>query len=244
VKDFTPAAYNALLTSLADRGYAVRGYAEAEPGKRHLILRHDVDMSLEAALPIAEIEHALGLKAHYFVLLRTEMYNVFSGAARSMLAKLSALGHEIGLHLDASLYGNEPAVLQTAAEQECAALEIAAGAPVRVISFHRPAKSLLGYAETLAGRLHAYQPRFYTQIGYCSDSRGAWHHGKPLEHPAIREGRGLQLLTHPIWWAGQACSPEEKLTKFLAGRMNTLDIALADNCTIHQSGRWRGPTSN
>ena len=65
---FTPAAYRDLLESLLARGYSVRGYADADPGQRHLILRHDIDMSLDAALPIAEIENALGLKAHYFVL--------------------------------------------------------------------------------------------------------------------------------------------------------------------------------
>ena len=168
--DFSPVAYRSLLAALLDRGYDVRGYADAVPDQRHLILRHDIDLSLDAALPIAEIERALGLKAHYFVLVRTELYNLFSAAGRDALRRLTALGHDIGLHLDASLYDNATAMLGKAAEEECAVLAAATGAPVTVISFHRPAQALLGYPDTLAGRVHAYQPRFFTQMGYCSDS--------------------------------------------------------------------------
>src|SRR5581483_949507 len=76
--DFSLTGYRALLTQLAERGYRVRGYDDAEPDRPHLILRHDLDMSLEAAVPVAEIEHELGMKSCYFVLLRTEMYNLWS----------------------------------------------------------------------------------------------------------------------------------------------------------------------
>ena len=242
--DFTPSAYRALLSTLLDRGYEVRGYADAEPHLRHLILRHDIDMSLDAALPIGELEKALELKAHYFVLVRTEMYNVFSAGARKALRQLAALGHEIGLHLDASLYDNAVPALQRAADEECAVLEAATGAPVRTISFHRPAQELLGYPEMLAGRVHAYQPRFYTQMGYCSDSRGAWHHGHPLDHTAVRDGRALQLLTHPVWWLEGGASPGAKAAAFLAARVDMLDRELANNCSVHQRGaRVTGPNS-
>ena len=236
---FTPAAYRDLVESLLARGYSVRDYADADPGQRHLILRHDIDMSLDAALPIAEIERALGLKAHYFVLVRTEMYNVFSAGARDMLRRLGGLGHAIGLHLDASLYGNDAAQLQQAAKQECAVLEAATERPVYMVSFHRPARTLLGYADLLAGRLHAYQPRFFSEMGYCSDSRGEWGHGHPLGHQAVREGRALQLLTHPIWWVAEGGSPADKLAQFLAGRYLELAQALADNSDVYRPNSAR-----
>ena len=190
---FTPTAYRDLVESLLARGYSVRGYADANPALRQLILRHDIDMSLDAALPIAEVEHALGLKAHYFVLVRSEMYNVFSAGARDFLRRLGRLGHAIGLHLDASLYGNDAAQLEQAAKQECAVLEAAIGEPVRAVSFHRPAQALLGHAEPLAGRLHAYQPRFFTEMGYCSDFAGGVGPWSSLEHAAVREGRGFSF---------------------------------------------------
>jgi hypothetical protein len=236
IGDFTPVAYRALLTALLDRGYAIRGYANADPQKRDLILRHDIDMSLEAALPIAELESSLGLRANYFVLLRTEMYNLFSARAQEILRTLRRLDHEIGLHLDASLYDNDVKKLQQAAETECRVLEAAIGAPIRVVSFHRPAKALLGYSEKLAGRLHAYQPRFFSEMGYCSDSRGAWHYGHPLDHTAVRNGKALQLLTHPIWWVAEARQGvTAKLDHLVAARTDLLREELGRNCLPYEA---------
>jgi hypothetical protein len=233
---FNLPSYRDLLKTLLARGYEVRDYADAEPKLRHLILRHDIDMSLQAALPIAEIENALGLKAHYFVLLRTEMYNLFSAEAKKILQRLVFLGHEIGLHLDASLYDNNLLALNRAAQEECSVLESAVGAIVRTISFHRPAKELLGYPEPLAGRVHAYQPRFYKQMIYCSDSQGAWRYGHPLEQVVAREGQGFQLLTHPIWWSGDESEDRiARLERFVADRHKLLDRELAANCKPYQA---------
>ena len=239
---FSEHGYRTLLRAFFERGYETVGYEAAEPAAPHLILRHDLDMSLTAAEPIATVEAELGLKAHYFVLLRTEMYNPFSPAARATFEQLRAQGHEIGLHLDASLYGNDAPALEAAAAWECRALEDAAGAPVRFVSFHRPAAALLGHARTVAGRRHTYEPRFFKEMGYCSDSRGGWHHGAPLDHPAVAEGRGLQLLTHPIWWAHSvAGDPVATLDKFRAERDRVLARALAANCDPYRAARGTAP---
>ena len=237
---FTPERYAEMVRALLARGYSAVGYESVEPASRHLVLRHDLDMSLQAAEPIAEAEAVLGVAAHYFVLLRTEMYNPFSAAARATLNRIRGLGHEIGLHLDASLYGNDPAALEQAAARECSALEDAAGAPVRVVSFHRPAEALLGYGKTLAGRRHTYEPRFFKDMGYCSDSRGGWHYGAPLDHPAVGAGHALQLLTHPIWWTGAPAEPVARLGRFLETRRALLDSELARNCSIYRPAAKAG----
>lgn len=140
----TPSGYSDLLRTLTtEHGYRVVSYADAEPMQRHLIVRHDVDMSIQAARLMAEREAALGVQAHYFILLRTEMYNPFAEANTADLRALAAMGHRIGLHLDAALY-QTPEALDAGAQAECAALEGMLGLPVREISFHRPARHLLG----------------------------------------------------------------------------------------------------
>lgn len=236
--DFTHAGYRALIAAFLDRDYTVVSYDEARPEARHLILRHDLDMSLQAAEPIAAIEHELGVRAHYFALVRTEMYNPFSAGARASLETIRSLGHEIGLHLDDSLYANDPAALDAAAERECRVLEDATGAPVRFISFHRPAKALLGHDRPLAGRRHAYEPCFFEAMGYVSDSRGRWHHGMPLDHEAVQGGHALQLLTHPIWWPERAIDgPVAKLDGFVSERHELLRRELAANCEPYRGSR-------
>lgn len=236
--DFTTAGYAALLTAFRERGYEARGYDAAEPHRRHLILRHDLDMSIEAALPIAAIEAEARVKATYFVLLRSEMYNVQSAASVRALASIAGQGHDIGLHHDASLYADDDDALQQAAAAECAMLELVLQRPITMISFHRPAPRLQGYAGRLAGRRHAYEPRFFSDMGYCSDSRGAWHHGHPLDHPAVAAGHALQLLTHPIWWQDAAASPvQEKLDRFAHARYLMLRAELGRNCQTYDPTR-------
>lgn len=236
--------YAALLAALLERGYIGRGYADADPAERHLILRHDLDMSIQAAVATAEVEARLGLSAVYFVLVRTEMYNPFSARARADLDRIAALGHHIGLHLDASLYG-DVAALEDGAHRECAALETLTGRPVEVISFHRPAPSFLGNPAPVAGRRHAYQPAYFRDMGYSSDSRGGWHHGHPLDHDAVAAGRALQLLTHPIWWSASAdASVQAKLDGFVAARAVLLTTELQANCQTYDAARspfYRSP---
>jgi hypothetical protein len=225
---FSPPSYRALIDTFRARDYELRDFFSVEPGSRHLILRHDIDVSLDAALELAELEAVLGARASYFVLLRCELYNPFGAVGRSQLRRLRALGHEVGLHFDAALVEGGVEAFDIAATEECAMLEGLIGAPVRVISFHRPAPALLGLERALAGRAHAYEPRFFRAIGYCSDSRGAFHHGHPLDHPAVAAGRALQLLTHPIWWCGpKGRDVTERLDRFVAERATRLRASLA-----------------
>ncbi|MGE0093992.1 MAG: hypothetical protein AB7M05_11700 [Alphaproteobacteria bacterium] len=238
--EFSTAGYTELVRALLARGYAARSFAEADPSARHLVLRHDIDMSIEAAVPIAETEAALGVAAAYFVLVRSDLYNPFAPGGAAALARIVSLGHEIGLHFDAALYSE--AALEDAAARECTMLEAFTGRPVCTISFHRPHPSFLGRAGVLAGRRHAYEPRFFRDMGYSSDSRGGWRHGHPLQHDAVITGRALQLLTHPIWWQDPPAPPAARLDALLDARLDALDRALATHCEVHIPGRRRKAT--
>lgn len=240
--DFTPAGYRALLQALMARGYRSVDYPEVDPARPHLVLRHDLDMSIEAALALARLEQEMGLQASYFVLLRGEFYNPFSAAGVAGLKEIVGLGHRVGLHLDASLYEDTPEALDAAAAHECALLESLLGQPVGCLTFHRPAKSLLSLDRPLAGRLHGYMPRFFSEIGYVSDSRGGWHYGRPLDHAAVAVGTALHLLTHPIWWTGPSPGdPVATLDAFLAARTDTLKHHLAANCEPYRTGKGAAP---
>jgi hypothetical protein len=191
-------------------------------------------MSIDAAIKVAEIEHEINVSATYFVLLRTEMYNAFSSRGKEALLRIAALGHEIGLHLDGSLYENSIGDLDQAAALECSMLEKIINQPVRTISFHRPIPSLQGFDKPVGGRRHTYEPAFFIDMGYCSDSRGGWHYGHPLEHAAVANGKSLQLLTHPIWWAAAPGETvRQKLDRFALGRFDLLRAQLAINCDAY-----------
>ncbi len=229
--NFTRFGYIELIDALVYLGYAVRSFVDAQATLRHLILRHDIDISLEAAAQMAALEAQHGLRATYFVLVRSEFYNPASMTSRAALHAIRDAGHTIGLHFDAALH--PPESIDEAASAECTLLERIVEASVETISFHRPPAAEIGGRERIGGRLNVYAHRFVREMGYCSDSRGAWHHGHPLDHPAVSERRALHLLTHPIWWMGEGDTPTAKLKRFLTRRFAQLDRELARHCAVH-----------
>jgi len=71
-------------------------------------IRHDLDMDLGAALPMAQVEARLGVRSTYYVLHTAPYYGTFSGdafhrhdAVRHAFREMQDRGHEIGLHADA-----------------------------------------------------------------------------------------------------------------------------------------------
>lgn len=205
IPPFTLAGYVATISGLVACGYAARSFHDADAEARHVVLRHDVDQSIAIARIMADAEATEGWRSTWFVLVRTEMYNPFSRENAAHLRAMLSQGHEVGLHLDTTHYAGDAAV-ETGALVEARMLEDITGAPVRMVSFHRPAPERLGGNTRIAGRLHTYMDRFTKAMGYSSDSRGEWRHGHVWEHPAVQAGRALQLLTHAVWWVG----PEER----------------------------------
>lgn len=231
-QEFSLRGYQAIVEAILDQGYEIRDFPDADPGARHVILRHDIDITIDAAVEMAELERTIGARATYFVLVRTDLYNPFSKAGCKAIKSLIEKGHRIGLHFDASLYPDDQATLRDAAETECDLLQRFFGIQIQTVSLHRPAKSLLRSDGLLGSRRHAYESRFMDEMGYCADSRGRWGHGHPLDHDALKERRGLQLLTHPIWWTGDSPLPIDRLGQFFEDRNRELDRELADNCSV------------
>lgn len=227
--------YEALLGALLDRGYVDVGLTDLDPGQRHMFLRHDVDLSPEKALEFARREAALGVRSTYYFLVSTQFYAIGAAAIRLILEEIIALGHDIGLHFDAEQYSGRPEGLDIFAARECEILELSTQRPVRSISFHRPAPVYLNRPEPIAGRRHCYEPAFFSEIGYISDSNGGWHHGHPLDHSAVTEGRAIQLLTHPIWWCNDSpMSTVETIDRLLDRGCQNLRTALAGSVTAYR----------
>jgi hypothetical protein len=87
---------------LTVREAAARGGAL---GPRTIALRHDIDHDVENALRLAELEHAAGVHATYYVLpsawyYRFETDSGISPLTLKALARMAEMGHEIGLHND------------------------------------------------------------------------------------------------------------------------------------------------
>lgn len=206
--DFTYSHYRAILENALHAGYRFSGFhtlhRNIEPQERLIYLRHDVDSSLSKSVPLARIEAELGVQSTYFVMVNSPIYTLFEEESLALMQEIKALGHWVGLHVDSAIMPH----IELHSIDELARNLLVALAPfidlTRVVSFHRPSSEILG--KHFESFISTYEPRFFSQIKYLSDSRGKWREDCPCE--VLKEGRypKLQLLMHPIWWS----EPEQR----------------------------------
>lgn len=240
---FTLAAYRDLLQGLSRSGYRFAAFPEVkdllESDAPFTVLRHDVDLSLEAALDLAKLESELGVRSTYFFLLRTTHYNLLSKEGSDIVGQILALGHSLGLHFDCEAYPDATSipVLQAACAREAELLEQWFGQEVSIVSYHRPSQLVLsGSPDLSAPRPHTYMAPFTRDMTYLSDSQGRWRFGHPLETEAFRARRPLHLLVHPIWWGERALSPLDTLSQLVQERHGQFERSVASNCQPFRVG--------
>jgi len=106
-----------------------------------IILRHDVDSSLELALKIAKIENDLSISSTFFILFHSELYNPFSPSSSKIISQLRSLGHEIGLHYNGSIISQIKKDPSDVIKNEIKAFEEHFGTSISVVSAHDPSIS-------------------------------------------------------------------------------------------------------
>jgi hypothetical protein len=161
----------------------------------YLILRHDIDVSLESALKMAKIEKKMGIRSTYFVQVSSYHYNSFEGKNVAIIRQISGLGHEIGLHYDVGQYKGYTFGAIEGLKTELHALESIVGKKVRSISSHAPTRpssflNISSYTNADDTRLRDI---------YVHDSRKLWTI-KSLDILLNKPARRVQLLIHPYHW--------------------------------------------
>lgn len=183
------------------------------------LLRHDVDLSPDAALVMAELEADLGVRASYFLFVSSPLYNLHSERYCQTPARLVDMGHEVGLHYDITVY-NRGLNVGEAYENERRALAALTGQPVKAIALHNPSLADGDPLRAAAGVINAYTAIETHRLTYVSDSCGAWRDDslKLLEQRELP--RRLQLLIHPFFWAKEAGDRWERLEQFVDTRLS------------------------
>jgi len=94
--DFTLKYYTLLLKEFINKSYQFQTFKDYlnNPGKRVIILRHDVDLLPQNSLKTAEIEHSLGIKGTYYFRAVPESWN------EKIILKIYEMGHEVGYHYE------------------------------------------------------------------------------------------------------------------------------------------------
>lgn len=210
---FTLKFYSELISLLKAGGYAFVDYHNYMNAHECVILRHDIDNSIEKALDIAELENKHGVKSTYFTLLRTDFYNPYSKQNLAALLKIQSLGHEIGLHFDEMAYEAGIDVV-TAIKKETDILSEILGTPITTVSMHRPSQKTLDANYNLAPMVNSYGKVFFNDFKYLSDSRRRWRE-PVLDIIKSGEYDRLHILTHPIWYQEKEESIHDTIKRFV-----------------------------
>lgn len=204
--DFSYQSYEKLLRALIANNYVCSLIGDGGMTGKLLYLRHDVDTDYLGILPLAAIEHSLGLKSTWYFLPDCPVYNLCSSDLKRIIRQLAEMGHQIGLHIDASQYDSFQAMVDSIESQYAF---LSSFLPIsRTLSFHKPASWLLDDV-LIPNWANAYQKEYYSDVVYVSDSnrREFWKEDRLIK--AINGSKSLTLLTHPLWWKEASFTSEE-----------------------------------
>ena len=173
---FDLAHYRELLDAVRAGGYRFAFFDRpAEAGT--VILRHDVDLSLDAALTMAELEAEAGAAATYFLMTRSEFYNLDSPSGAAAVERLRDVGHRVGLHAVWPHVDRDDRFDP-------------------VLAWHNPDPDYM--REPVEGFVNVMEGPWADV--YRSDSNQHWRQGCPHEELVAGSFERLQLLTHPEIW--------------------------------------------
>jgi hypothetical protein len=170
--------YAEILEAGKAGGYRFASFGNG-PERGEIYLRHDVDLSLDAALRMAAVEVEHGVTATYLLMTESVFYNLASSEGVRAIARLRDLGHAVGLH---AVYPNVE--LDDRFDP--------------VVSWHNPDPEKMSKA--IPGAINVYSEPYFDRPAYRSDSNQHWRSGCP--HEELRGGGfpWLQILVHPEIW--------------------------------------------
>ena len=182
--NFELAHYAEILEAAKAGGYRFRSF-EGAPERGDVFLRHDVDLSLDATIRMAELEAQHEVRSTYFLMTQSVFYNLASSEGVAAVARIGDLGHAVGLHaVHPSLDLDErfdP-----------------------VVAWHNPSPEYM--TKSIPGAVNVYAEPYFDPPTYRSDSNQHWRSGCP--HEELRGGGfpWLQILVHPEIWVFQGAT--------------------------------------
>jgi hypothetical protein len=198
---FSHQLYAEILQRAKSLGYQFPTVSELKTGAhslpKFLLLRHDIDVSPRYALRMAELEHDMGVRSSYYVLLHSLYYNPAANPHWDALRTIVSMGFEVGLHYETDFFENRGMDPLQGILHDVLALENILQIKVLSISQHRPASSTL--LEKLNEHyVDAYNRDLMENVRYISDSGHKWR-GKSLMDTLGKEDR-IHALVHPVTW--------------------------------------------
>lgn len=214
-------SYGSILRRANELGYSFVSFEDfsaiQETRQGSILLRHDVDYSVELALSLARTNADHGAMGTFFVQLRSPVYNLLEERNLAYLREIADSGQRLALHHRYPAGGCQADELLAAIKQDLQICQQESGCEFEsVIAWHNPAAELVGAQSPLAssGLLSSYAPPFFADGHYFSDSNLRNMPEDFLRFLGDNSGTFLQLLFHPLYWVlgGDAVEPVLRAT--------------------------------
>ena len=185
------------------------GYKAALERDSFVIMRHDVEYSVERAYELSKVEESMDFTSNFFFQWTNNSYNLLSKKNTDMIRDMHERGQNIGLHFALNgMTDIQQIRLQIIKEMDI--LSDMFGFTVDTFSIHRPSKDVLRENIKLPEILNAYQDEFFTfaedinentpvEVKYMSDANHIWRYGYP-DRDNILGNDKVQILVHPFGW--------------------------------------------
>ena len=136
-------------------------YEEALHRDSFIIMRHDVEYSVDRAYALSKVEESEDFHSTYFFQWTNNSYNILSRKNRDIVTDMHERGHNIGLHF--ALNGmTDMNLIREQIRKEMEMLSTMFGFEVKWFSIHRPSPAVLKENIKFPGIINAYQDNFFT----------------------------------------------------------------------------------
>lgn len=233
--NFNLIKYQKMLANTKAFGYEFVSFNNSELLNENLflnkkiLLRHDIDVCPKAAYEMAKTESKIGIKATYFFMLRSPLYNFFSRANFYFISKIIELGHDLGLHYDAGFYKEsdyDAKIFKDILFQKNI-IENEFNIDIKAVSFHQPNRKILdSLFKFPKGLINTYSKEINLKFKYYSDTNQEirWVDTSKInliDSLTTKFPENIQLLIHPIWWVYNKNTPQKTWTNALQKIFNS-----------------------
>jgi hypothetical protein len=191
--------------NIAKKTYEILPIGKYENCKKidnFILLRHDIDFSLDAALELAKLESKNKIFSTYYILLHSNFYNALSETGKKFIKKISSLGHEIGLHYDTNFLSSNQEEAKNQLEYELSILSSITNKKILTAVAHNPSLNSNSKFQLPENIIDPMSKKLLNDTLYISDSTQNWRNKCMCAH--INNKSKLQILTHPIWWSKES----------------------------------------
>ena len=235
---FSYSDYKEIINIIKESGRGCN-FRQAQERDKFIIMRHDVEFSVDRAFALSKLELSMDFTSTYFFQWTNNSYNILSKKNMDMIKYMHERGHVIGLHF--ALNGlTDMELVRKKILQEIHVLSEMLGFEITEFSIHRPSADVLRENIVFPGIINAYQDEFFTfsenvtdstplHVKYISDAKHRWNYGTPDADTLFNNER-VQILTHPYSWTKKGYDNLENFRTLIQERNGELMDTIDNEC--------------